>query len=85
MESRTPPVEPATDFESATLNAAAKKHGVGIARVILAPDLQPHLRPTKSWKAISTLPFSKRKSWVRHDDHYHVDFVVPCEPLSRAP
>jgi penicillin-insensitive murein endopeptidase len=24
------------------------------------------------------LPFMKGKSWVRHDEHYHVDFAVPC-------
>ena len=22
---------------------------------------------------------SKNRSWVRHDDHYHVDFEVACE------
>ncbi len=80
----------AIDFDAlamhlAELRTAAAKHKVGIARVILAPDLQPHLRKTASWPAISGLSFSKRKSWVRHDDHYHVDFKVKCEPLSQAP
>lgn len=22
--------------------------------------------------------FSTRRSWVRHDEHYHVDFIVKC-------
>lgn len=24
------------------------------------------------------LPFMKGKPWVCHDEHYHVDFAVPC-------
>jgi len=23
----------------------------------------------------------KAKPWVRHDEHYHVDFAVPCKTL----
>lgn len=26
------------------------------------------------------LAFMKGKPWVRHDEHYHVDFSVPCKP-----
>jgi penicillin-insensitive murein endopeptidase len=78
------------DFEAvalhlAELRAAARKHDVAISRVIFAPDLQPHLKRTKAWSQISNLPFSKRPSWVRHDDHYHVDFRVPCKAFSQAP
>lgn len=77
------------DFETmalhlAALRAAAERHRVGIARVIFAPDLQRHLRRTKAWPMIRRLPFSARPSWVRHDEHYHVDFRVPCQQLSRA-
>ena len=25
------------------------------------------------------IQFSKRRSWVRHDEHYHVDFAIPCK------
>jgi len=25
------------------------------------------------------LSFMKAKPWVRHDEHYHVDFAVPCK------
>jgi len=28
------------------------------------------------------LNFMKGEAWVRHDEHYHVDFAVPCKPLS---
>jgi penicillin-insensitive murein endopeptidase len=30
------------------------------------------------------LRFMKNKPWVRHDEHYHVDFAVPCKPLPAA-
>lgn len=78
------------DFEAialhlAQLQAAAQERNVRIAKVIFAPDLQPHLRRTKAWSNIRSLPFNKRPSWVRHDDHYHVDFAVPCQPLAAAP
>jgi penicillin-insensitive murein endopeptidase len=26
-----------------------------------------------------TIPL--KKSWVRHDEHYHVDFALACRPL----
>jgi hypothetical protein len=25
------------------------------------------------------LNFMKGKPWVRHDEHYHVDFAIPCK------
>ncbi|OOF30883.1 hypothetical protein BZJ20_08950 [Salinivibrio proteolyticus] len=25
------------------------------------------------------IQLSTRRSWVRHDEHYHVDFAVPCQ------
>ena len=77
----------AIDFEAlanhllALLNAADEHH-VGIRRVIFDPKLQPFLHRTTAWPALrSRLEFSKRPSWVRHDEHYHVDFTVPCRPL----
>ncbi|ARB44245.1 hypothetical protein [Alloalcanivorax xenomutans] len=27
------------------------------------------------------IQFSTRRSWVRHDEHYHVDFDLPCEQV----
>ena len=64
------------------LHRAASEAGVGIWRVIFAPELQSLLHATSRWDYLSdNIEFSKRRSWVRHDDHYHVDFVIPCEPL----
>jgi len=74
------------DYESmashlAALKREAKKSGVGIWRVIFDPKMQASLQKTKAWAEISDLKFSSRRSWVRHDDHYHVDFQIPCENL----
>lgn len=75
------------DFDAITahlaaLKRSAGKHGIGIWRVIFDPELQPYLHKTESWPEISDLTFSRKRSWVRHDDHYHVDFAVDCRPLS---
>ena len=75
------------DFETmaahlVALDEAARAHGVGIWRVIFDPELQRHLRETRAWpKLQGRVQFSTRRSWVRHDEHYHVDFAVPCQPL----
>lgn len=56
---------------------------LGIWRVIYAPELQTHLFDTEHGEYLkANLSFSKKPSWVRHDEHYHVDFIVDCEPLS---
>ncbi len=73
------------DFEAmaahiAALRDASEGAGVGVWRVIFDPRLQPRLRATASWASIRDLRFSERRSWVRHDEHYHVDFEIPCRP-----
>ena len=74
------------DFEAmaahiAALLHAAQARGVGIWRVIFDPELQPFLRQTAALAELDgTVRFSTRRSWVRHDEHYHVDFDVPCKP-----
>ena len=59
------------------LGKTAKKHGVKIERVILAPDLRDELFASRRgpWRR-KHLVFLRRGAWVRHDDHYHVDFVI---------
>ncbi len=75
------------DFEAIAehlyaLDRSAREHGVKIWRVIFDPELQPFLKDSKRWPYLSeNVQFSTRRSWVRHDDHYHVDFDVTCEPL----
>ncbi len=62
------------------LDKIAKDKGIGIWRVIFDPKLQPKLLATKYGKYIkSNITLSKKRSWVRHDEHYHVDFEVKCK------
>lgn len=75
------------DFEAVSehilaIKRAADERQVKIRRVIFDPELQPFLRTTKAWPALEgRVKFSERRSWVRHDDHYHIDFDIPCKPL----
>ncbi|KDM91641.1 penicillin-insensitive murein endopeptidase [Photobacterium galatheae] len=62
------------------LHQAAIKQGYDLWRVIFDPDLQPYLFQTQYGNYLKKhIQFSKRRSWVRHDDHYHVDFDIPCQ------
>jgi len=64
------------------LHKASLKNGVDIWRVLFAPDLQPKLYATQYGEYIKKhIIIPTKKSWVRHDEHYHVDFNVPCKPL----
>lgn len=72
------------DFEAIAFHLAAlaqvrEGKAIAIRRVIFDPELQPFLHNTKAWPEIKGLRFSKRRSWVRHDEHYHVDFAVACK------
>ncbi len=61
------------------LDQAARKRGGRVARVFLAPDLQDELFRTAAGQRLkAVVPFNARQSWVRHDDHYHVDLAFPC-------
>jgi penicillin-insensitive murein endopeptidase len=63
-----------------SLHKEAKKLGYDLWRVIFDPKLQPNLFKTKYGEYLkSNIQFSKKRSWVRHDEHYHVDFEVPCK------
>lgn len=63
------------------LHLAAKARDVGIALVIFDPPLMPQLLAAPRGAYLREhMPFMKGKPWVRHDEHYHVDFAVPCKP-----
>jgi len=65
-----------------SLDKAAKKHGHTLWRVIFDPKLQPPLYKTQYGSYLKQhIRFTKKRSWVRHDEHYHVDFDIPCQPL----
>ena len=60
------------------LHESSQRYGVDIWRVIF--KLQPKLFATEYGDYLKThIEFSKKRSWVRHDEHYHVDFDIPCK------
>ncbi len=62
------------------LDIQAKKSGHDLWRVIFDPQLQPQLFETKYAEYLKdNIQFSKKRSWVRHDEHYHVDFEIECK------
>lgn len=64
------------------LHIAAKAHGIGITQVIFDPPLLPKLLATPDGPYLRQhIRFMRRPAWVRHDEHYHVDFAVRCKPL----
>lgn len=76
------------DFEAlgapvVSLHQAAKHAGIGLWRVMFAPELQLFPFATRYGPYIKkyvTIP--KKRFWVRHDKHIHVDFDVPCQVKS---
>jgi len=62
------------------LDVAAKARGNGIALVIFDKPFLPKLFATPRGVYLrKNLKFMQAKPWVRHDEHYHVDFNVPCK------
>lgn len=63
----------------AALHKQAKADGHNLWRVIFDPSLQAGLLKTQYGSYLKKhIQFSKKRSWVRHDEHYHVDFSIPC-------
>lgn len=72
------------DFETMAkhllaLKKVADQLGIEIRVVIFDNAFQLKLMDTPTGKVLPPqLKFSTKKPWVRHDEHYHVDFIVPC-------
>jgi murein endopeptidase len=67
------------------IERAARAHGIGVRRVIFDVNLQPKLAATATgFQVMKRLAFNKQQAWVRHDEHYHVDFRVLCRPADSA-
>lgn len=64
------------------LEQFARRNGIGLKQVIFDTRYLPKLfaAPRGEWLK-ANLHFMPREPWIRHDEHYHVDFDVPCEPL----
>lgn len=60
------------------LQRIAAARGAPVVRVIFAPEFRDELAATPQGReALAKLPWMIAKPWVRHDEHYHVDFAVP--------
>lgn len=60
------------------LRDAGRTHGVGIKRVISAPEyIAPLMAASPGIRDLEPA-FMKKPAWVRHDEHYHVDFSLPA-------
>jgi penicillin-insensitive murein endopeptidase len=74
------------DFEAMAehlyqITEIAKQDNVGISLVIFDHRLRPLLFKTKRGAYLQqTLPWMKGNAWVRHDQHYHIDFSISCHP-----
>lgn len=63
------------------LHQAAKAQNAGFSLVIFDTQYLPKLFATRRGPYLQqNLPFMKGKPWVRHDEHYHVDFAIVCKP-----
>jgi penicillin-insensitive murein DD-endopeptidase len=73
------------DFEAIAdhlyaLHNAARDNGIGIQRVIFEKAYIPRLYATKRGAFVkSSVPFMQGEPWIRHDEHYHVDFAISCK------
>ena len=62
------------------LHRVAAGRGTGLALVIVDKPYLPLLFATSRGPYLKQhLNFMQGKPWVRHDEHYHVDFGVPCK------
>jgi penicillin-insensitive murein endopeptidase len=74
------------DFEAIAehlyqLDQAARLRGSGLALVIFDLPYLPRLFATPRGEYLQHhLSFMQGKAWVRHDEHYHVDFAMKCHP-----
>ena len=67
------------------LHRSAERNGVPIRRVIFEVPLQGHLFKSSHGALLKkSITFSTKPAWVRHDEHFHVDFSVPCRPATES-
>jgi penicillin-insensitive murein endopeptidase len=61
------------------LEAAGRAHSVVIKRIIVTPAFHQKLLEATPQLARLYPRFMQQEAWVRHDEHYHVDFGIPAE------
>ena len=73
------------DFEALgehlyALDHTGRRSGARIGRVIFEPAYLSKLFATTRGAYLQRhIEFTRGKVWWRHDEHYHVDFIVPCK------
>ena len=68
---------PAIAAHLVALADAAPRHGLAIDVVIFAPELERRLLAARGGDQLrGRIRFTRRPPWVRHDEHYHVNFRV---------
>lgn len=60
------------------LEQAGKSHGVRIKRIILDPRYHDRVLKARPALRLLATTFNRHQAWVRHDEHYHVDFELPA-------
>jgi penicillin-insensitive murein DD-endopeptidase len=61
------------------LALAAQQRGVTLELVIFDQLLLRKLLSTRRGGELrTTIPFMRGRPWIRHDEHYHVDFGISC-------
>jgi penicillin-insensitive murein DD-endopeptidase len=64
------------------LDAAAREQGIGVGRVIFDKAYLSRLYQTSRGQWVkNNVPFMQGEPWIRHDEHYHVDFTISCRPM----
>jgi penicillin-insensitive murein DD-endopeptidase len=68
---------PAMVAHLSALKIAAHRQGLRIDRVIFAPELRNRFGHAPGGDVIlKQVPFMRARPWIRHDEHYHVDFAT---------
>lgn len=63
------------------LDTAARRNGIAIRRVLFDVGLQKPLHATTHGTALKErIRLNEAQTTSRHDQHYHVEFAVTCEP-----
>lgn len=66
------------------LALAAQERDVKIQKVIFDPALTARLLATRRGPFLRhVIPFMQARPWIRHDEHYHVDFGLDCAQMAR--
>ncbi|MDQ2823306.1 MAG: replication initiation protein [Pseudomonadota bacterium] len=64
------------------LALAGKQLNAPIGRVIFDSRYRNQLLTTRHGAFLRTLPFMQQTPWIRHDEQYHVDFALSCQPMT---